>query len=206
MRGLLLFIAILMLLLAACSKEEKVEETTPKPLEEEVVVEEEPVQGPTLYKAPYTGVLSEEESTRRPVLATINNHPLARPQSGISDADIVYELAAEGNITRLLALFQSELPEEIGPIRSARDYFVHLAKGHDAFYVAHGYSPDAKQMLDNRFVDNINGMQYDGTLFNRSRERKAPHNSYISKDNVLAGMEKTDSPRRNVRDTDIFFP
>ena len=67
------------------------------------------------------------------------------------------------------------------------------AKGLDAFYVAHGYSPDAKQMLQNRFVDNINGMQYDGTLFKRSKERKAPHNSYISKDNVLAAMEKTNS-------------
>ena len=88
--------------------------------------------------------MSEEENTRRPVLATINNHPLARPQSGISDADIVYELVAEGNVTRFLALFQSELPEEIGPIRSARDYFIHIAKGLDAFYVAHGYSPDAQ--------------------------------------------------------------
>lgn len=195
MRGWLLYIAILMLLLAACSKEEKAEDVVPEPIEEEeeVIIEEEPVQGPTLYKEPFTGVLSEEESTRRAVLMTINNHPLARPQSGISDADIVYELAAEGNITRLLALFQSELPEEIGPIRSARDYFVQISKGLDAFYVAHGYSPDAKQMLQNRFVDNINGMQYDGTLFNRSKERRAPHNSYISKDNVLAGMEKTNS-------------
>lgn len=194
MSGWLLFIAILLLLLAACSKEEKAEdEDISEPIEQEVVVEEEPVQGPTLYKAPFTGVLSEEESTRRPVLATINNHPLARPQSGIGDADIVYELAAEGNITRLLALFQSELPEEIGPIRSARDYFVHISKGLDAFYVAHGYSPDAEEMLQNRYVDNINGMQYDGTLFTRSKERRAPHNSYITKENVLAGMEKTNS-------------
>lgn len=195
MRGLLLFMAILMVLLTACSKEEKAEDAVPEPIEveEEPIVEVEPVQGPTLYKAPFTGVLSEDESTHRAVLATINNHPLARPQSGISDADIVYELAAEGNITRLLALFQSELPEEIGPIRSARDYFVHIAKGLDAFYIAHGYSPDAKQMLENRFVDNVNGMQYDGILFQRSKERRAPHNSYISQDNVIAAMEKTNS-------------
>lgn len=199
LRGLLVFIAFLMLLLAACSKEEKAEDdVVPEPIEEveEVISEEEPVQGPPLYKAPFTGVLSEEESTQRAVLMTINNHPLARPQSGISEADIVYEIAAEGNITRLLALFQSELPEEIGPIRSARDYFIHISKGLDAFYVAHGYSPDAKQMLQNRFVDNINGMQYDGTLFNRSKERRAPHNSYITKDNVLEGMEKTNSPTK----------
>ncbi|MER2088424.1 MAG: DUF3048 domain-containing protein [Sporosarcina sp.] len=192
MRGLLLFIAVVMLLLTACSEKEKAEETIPvlKEQEEQSTVEEELV---TQYQSPFTGVLSEEENTRRPVLATINNHPLARPQSGISDADIVYELAAEGDITRLLAVFQSELPDEIGPIRSARDYFIHIAKGLDAFYVAHGYSPDAKQLLEKRFVDNVNGMQYDGTLFQRSKERKAPHNSYISEDNVLAAMEQTSS-------------
>ena len=132
-------------------------------------VEEEPV---TIVYGTIHGVFSEEENMRRPVLATINNHPLARPQSGISEADIVYEFVAEGNVTRLLALFQSELPEEIGPIRSARDYFIHIAKGLDAFYVAHGYSPDARALLQTDFVDNVNGMQYDGTLFKRSTIEK----------------------------------
>ena len=65
-----------------------------------------------------------------------------------------------------------------------------MAKGLDAFYIAHGYSPDAKSMLDNRVVDHINGMHYDGTYFKRSSERKAPHNSYISGENVVAGAEK----------------
>ena len=62
----------------------------------------------------------------------------------------MYEFVAEGNVTRLLALFQSELPEQIGPIRSARDYFIHMAKGLDAFYVAHGYSPDALALIQSR--------------------------------------------------------
>lgn len=191
MKGWLFMMAIAMLLVTACSKDEQVKEPVTGPLEEEdIVQEEEPV---TRYAAPFTGIQLEEERTRRPVLVTINNHPLARPQSGISDADIVYELLAEGNVTRLLALFQSELPEEIGPVRSARDYFVHMAKGLDAFYVAHGYSPDAQQLLQSNFVDNVNGMQYDGTLFWRSKDRRAPHNSYISGENILAGAEKTDS-------------
>ena len=60
---------------------------------------------------------------------TINNHPQARPQSGIAQADVVYEMLAEGNVTRFLALFQSEIPDKIGPIRSARDYFIDIAKG-----------------------------------------------------------------------------
>ncbi|MFS0577492.1 DUF3048 domain-containing protein [Sporosarcina sp. 179-K 3D1 HS] len=192
MRAWFTLLVAVLLLCAACSKKEKVEaEAIPLPSPSEEIVEEvEPIPK---YQQPFTGVLSDTETTRRPVLATINNHPLARPQSGISQADIVYEMAAEGNVTRFLALFQSELPGEIGPVRSARDYFVHIAKGLDAFYVAHGYSPDAQKLLQNRVVDNINGMQYDGVLFQRSKERRAPHNSYISGDNVLAGAEKVNA-------------
>ncbi|REB11131.1 DUF3048 domain-containing protein [Sporosarcina sp. BI001-red] len=141
-----------------------------------------------LTTAPFTG-MKVEETDRRPILATINNHPLARPQSGLSQADVVYEVFAEGNITRLLALYQSQLPEEIGPIRSARDYFIDIAQGLDAFYIAHGYSPDAHALLTAGVVDNINGMQYDGTYFIRSKERKAPHNSYISKEHIEDAME-----------------
>ncbi|WP_419959806.1 DUF3048 domain-containing protein [Psychrobacillus sp. BM2] len=182
------------LLLVACSNKAEGQEEV-KPVEEiiediveEVEVPEEEAVLP--YIAPFTGIGMEKELTQRPVLVTINNHPLARPQSGIAKADVIYEMLAEGNVTRFLAVYQSEIPEKLGPVRSARDYFVNIAKGLDAFYIAHGYSPDAQKMLSSGVVDNINGMQYDGILFERSSERKAPHNSYISKDNILAGAEK----------------
>lgn len=178
-------IIMAMLLLAACSKkEEKDSEVEPVETSGEDVS----------YSAPFTGEITEKEKTLRPVLATINNHPLARPQSGISDADIVYEFIAEGDVTRLLALYQSELPDEIGPVRSARDYFIEVAKGLDAFYVAHGYSPDAQSLLESDYVDYVNGMQHDGTLFKRSSDRKAPHNSYISNESILSAEENTNSP------------
>lgn len=187
---LLLFMLIF---LSACKDKEEVvvSADTHEPEEEQVEEKDEEIEEVLPYKAPFTGVGSEEEMNRRPVLVTINNHPHARPQSGIADADIVYELLAEGSVTRLLALFQSELPEEIGPVRSSRDYFIDIAKGLDAFYVAHGYSPEAKAMLQNGVVDHINGMQYDGILFLRSKDRVAPHNSYISGENIMTGMEKT---------------
>ncbi|MCM3359547.1 DUF3048 domain-containing protein [Psychrobacillus sp. MER TA 171] len=187
-------IAVVCVLLSGCSKEAVIEEVVAEDIKEEVeesvaeIIEEEPTVLP--FNAPFTGVGSEEELKQRPVMVTINNHPQARPQSGISQADLVYEVIAEGNVTRFLAVFQSEIPDNIGPVRSARDYFVELSKGLDAFYVAHGYSPDAQKMLNARVVDNINGMQYDGIYFKRSKERKAPHNSYISGENILAGAER----------------
>ena len=190
---IVIFMLLAILLVSACSKNkgeepntEPADPTTKEPAEESV-------EAAVLYKEPFTGVMSEEESLSRPVAVMINNHPLARPQSGLSKADIVYELITEGNVTRLLALFQSELPEQIGPVRSARDYYVQLAKGLDAFYVAHGYSPDALALLNSGYVDHVNGMSYDGTLFKRSSDRKAPHNSYISNDSIVTAEETTNS-------------
>ncbi|WP_391204183.1 DUF3048 domain-containing protein [Psychrobacillus sp. L4] len=182
--------ALCILALVACTKKEEVQEEVKEQVEPEKVEEVVKEVAVLPYFAPFTGIGSEVVMQQRPILVTMNNHPLARPQSGIAQADIVYEMLAEGNVTRFLALYQSEIPETIGPVRSARDYFVTIAKGLNAFYIAHGYSPDAKKMLDARVVDNINGMQYDGILFKRSKERKAPHNSYISKENIFVGAEK----------------
>lgn len=142
------------------------------------------------YTAPLTGVGMKEEPTSRAYAVMINNDPKARPQSGLHKADLVYEVLAEGNVTRFLAIFQSEKADRIGPVRSARDYYMELAKGYDSVYIAHGYSPEAKQMLDEGYIDHINGMQYDGSLFKRDSSRVAPHNSYITSESVLEGVEK----------------
>lgn len=169
--------------LVGCGDKEEIKET-----EEEKIPVTEEVLLP--YVTPFTGENVANEVTQRPIIATINNYTAARPQSGIASADVIYEMLAEGDITRFLALFQSEIPEEIGPIRSARDYFIEIAAGLDAFYIAHGYSPEAQQLLANGVVDNVNGMQYDGTLFKRSKNRKAPHNSYFPGENIEVAAEK----------------
>lgn len=179
-----------MLLVSGCSKE-KAEE----PAKQETEKAEEATKGVSSEKElpfqyPLTGSGSETEVNGRAVAVMINNHPKARPQSGLNQADVVYEMLAEGDVTRFLAIFQSERPEMIGPVRSSRDYYIELAKGYDSLYIAHGYSPEAKELLDQGYVDNLNGMQYDGTLFKRESFRQAPHNSYISFDNVLKGAKE----------------
>lgn len=153
--------------------------------------ESEETEDPEL--APFTGMAEGGPFAKRSVMAIINNHPDARPQTGLNEADMVFEFIAEYNITRFVALYQSEFPTEIGPIRSARDYFVELAVAYDAFLVAHGYSPEAYTMLQSGVVDHINGIQYDGSLFQRSTDRIAPHNSYISYENIMRGLELTNA-------------
>lgn len=178
-----------LLLLSGCSEKEKasVPEKPVKEVEEVVQPEE---QNEALYSFPLTGIASKEKTDGRAIAVMINNHPKARPQSGLNKADIVYELLAEGDITRFLAIFQSEMPTNMGPVRSARDYYVELAKGFDALYIAHGYSAEAQEMLEQGYIDNLNGMVYDGTLFKRADFRKAPHNSYITYENVLKGVKE----------------
>lgn len=72
---------------------------------------------------------------RRPLAVMIENHTEARPQSGLSSADIVYEAVAEGGITRLMALFYCNLSDaQVGPVRSARTYFLDWLGEYDALY------------------------------------------------------------------------
>ncbi|MBS4191831.1 DUF3048 domain-containing protein [Bacillus sp. FJAT-49705] len=183
---------VAMLLAAGCSKNDKTnidkEDAQDQTAEDDVKEVSEEKELP--FHFPLTGLGTGEQASGRSVAIMINNHPQARPQSGLDQADIVYEVLAEGDVTRFLAIFQSKEPKKIGPIRSARDYYMELAKGYDSLYIAHGYSPDAKALIDKGYIDNLNGMNYDGTLFKRASDRIAPHNSYISFGNVLKGAEK----------------
>src|SRR5690625_550991 len=130
---------------------------------------------------PLTGINTDEGANRRAVGVMINNHPSARPQSGLSQADIVFEMLAEASITRFLALFQSEQPNMVGPVRSAREYYFELANDYDALYVYHGAAEFVNDMIVNRNIDHLNGSIYDndGYLFKRESFRQAPHNSYL---------------------------
>ncbi|MDM5296580.1 DUF3048 domain-containing protein [Peribacillus simplex] len=184
-----LFIVIAILLLAGCSAKEDPASDDSKRKDPDVIKNRNVKNEPS-NEFPLTGIATDEGSEQRAVAVMINNHPKARPQSGLSEADMVYEMLAEGDITRFLAIFQSETPSQIGPIRSARDYYIELAKGLDCIYVCHGNSPEAKTMLDKGYIDNLNGLYYDGTLFHRSADRKAPHNSYISFEDIQKGVKE----------------
>jgi len=94
--------------------------------------------GPKTATCPLNGekFTAEEEkiwSTRRPLLVMIENHADSRPQSGLSNADIVYEAVAEGGITRFMGVFYCNAVKgaankyDVGPVRSARTYFLDLA-------------------------------------------------------------------------------
>lgn len=102
---------------------------------------------------PLTGVSYSEEVASwkglRPLGVMVNNYVDARPQSGLISADLVYEIVAEGGITRYLAFFLSETPEKIGPVRSTREYYLVLVKElADAMIMHIGWSPQALEAIE----------------------------------------------------------
>lgn len=84
---------------------------------------------PKTEECPLNGALYSKQQKEwwekhRPVGVMIENHQESRPQSGLSSADVVYEAVAEGGITRFLSVFYCNNSEQVGPVRSARTYFL----------------------------------------------------------------------------------
>lgn len=113
-----------------------------------------------IVENPLTGVYYPKNEASwenmRPLAAMVNNHVDARPQSGLIYADVVYEIVAEGGITRFIPFYLSETPEKIGPIRSARDYYLVLVKElGDAMIMHIGWSPQALEAIQNWHVRSL---------------------------------------------------
>ena len=143
--------------------------------------------------------VSDEIRNNRPLAVMFNNIKEGCPQKGIAGADVVYEAPVEGRITRLMGIFEDyKNIEEIGSIRSSRDYFVYFAMEYDAIYAHFGQAtPYVGDLLNSDRIDNISGAvagidRPATNSFFRSDERKAPHNVYISAKGLQKDLEKFD--------------
>lgn len=134
----------------------------------------------------------------RPIAVMIDNNKDAWPHVGIDKAYLVYEIIVEGGETRLMALFKGVDVDEIGPIRSARHYFLDYALENDAIYVHLGWSPQAQSQISKLGVNNINGQAYDTgksrtetSKFWRESSKAKPHNAMTSTESIkLIAEEK----------------
>jgi hypothetical protein len=129
------------------------------------------------------------EENLYPIAVIIENLLEARPQSGLSQASLVYEAEAEGNITRFLAFFDGGVNlEKIGPVRSARSYFIDWAVELSALFVHCGGSPQALAQIASENIFALNEF-YQGDFFWRDKARPAPHNIYTSSENLEKYLE-----------------
>lgn len=114
-----------------------------------------------------------------PFAVMIENSSPSRPHSGLSSADIVYEMQVEYHITRFMALFNTaNLPKRIGPVRSARHYYIPIAEEYNIPYIHYGRSSLAYYRLEKATVPHIDGITEE-KYFSRDSSRKAPHNAYL---------------------------
>lgn len=130
---------------------------------------------------PLTGEVLQQEISPPTVFALmIDNSIDAWPQSGLNDAFLVIETLAEGRIPRFIVFFGADQTvEKIGPVRSARSYFIEWASAFGAVFGHVGGSPDALLQLSTANVIDLN-QYYWGDFFWRSFDRYAPHNVYTS--------------------------
>lgn len=176
---------LISVLLVSCGVKEIIEDD---PSEEEIPQEEEEIieEVEDDFLRFFLNGAKTEDQKAVGVMAIIENTSSARPQSGLSVADVVYEVAMEKySTTRFLAVFSSELPNKVGPMRSARIPFVILAKqwmlplAH--YGAAESGEGDAYSLLRNirwpiRF-DGVSGLN--SAWFFRDSVRKSPHNAYF---------------------------
>ncbi len=197
----LLLAGLLLLPLASCGKKDPGGASSSQPPQEPSIsviapVEPEPEPEPVYpYINPLTGEgLHEDISEKRPIAVMFNNLRKALPQIGVAQADVIYEIVAEGGITRMMGLYQDlEGVGDLGSIRSARDYYVSLALGHDAIYIHAGGSPQAYDAFDNwkvTHIDFVNGPYGDMCWRDPDRKKSAglEHSLLTSSERVLEQM------------------
>jgi len=137
---------------------------------------------PTTKPSPLSGVEVAPDLADRPITSVIiENHPDARPQSGLSQAGVVYEALAEGGITRFQAFFLENRPSTMGPVRSLRTYFVDWALEFQAPVAHVGGNADALDLVGPLHMKDMNQFNYPNAFW-RSTDRFAPHNVYTSSD------------------------
>lgn len=134
---------------------------------------------------------SAVEKNPKLIAIMIENHTDARPQSGLVDASVVYEVPVEANYTRFLAIYPQDIEvDKVGPIRSARPYYLDwLSEYGDAMYMHVGGSPDALDLIKQYNIFDVNEMTK-GWYFWRSTDRYAPHNVYTSSELWNSALEK----------------
>lgn len=156
---------------------------------------------------PFTGVEVVDPQTllNRPLAVMINNIEPALPQSGLSAADVIFELPVEGSSTRLMAVYadNTTMPT-MGSIRSSRHDYVELIKPFDPLYLHFGYSDAAKNTIEKEGIDSINGIQIANVAFYQDKEKlkvKASEHTWFSNYDYLKGgianksyKDKLDAP------------
>jgi len=162
---------------------------------------EAPVQKEVYHRLLDGAVVDSREKVNPPLFAVmIENIIEARPLSGVSKANLVYEAISEAGITRLLAIYTADnSAEEIGPVRSTRPYYLDWAEEYGALYAHCGGSPEALRAMPEYDILNLDQF-FNSQYFWRSSKRFAPHNLYTSTELLNKAVKNKEWETKNFED------
>lgn len=151
---------------------------------------QEPLSVNNVNASPISGLVCDNYS-RRPMAVMLAGDNVARPLSGLSEADLIIEMPVITNeITRLMAIFVCGQPKEIGSLRSARHDFITLALAFDAIYAHWGGSRFAYEKLKKKIIDNLDALPNLYNAFYRKSGIPAPHNGFTSMERLVNSATK----------------
>jgi hypothetical protein len=156
-----------------------------------------PTGSPAVPRQPYARQLE------RPLAVLVDNVG-GVPMSGVRSASAVIEMPVEAGLTRLMLVFDRTDPERVGPVRSAREYFVELAARLDAVLVHDGGSPGALAAIAVSTAPTFNAFS-SGELFSRG-DGRAPYNLFTAGDALRAAVNRLDLARGRTVTGTIFRP
>jgi hypothetical protein len=143
--------------------------------------------------SPAVGPITPTPTPSRPgpAMVQVENSVLARPQSGLQQADLVFEYLAEGGITRMTVIyFKPTGSQRIEPVRSARPVTIHLWHAYHGVIFFSGANQKVLDMIAQEQIPALTEGSDGGVYFSRDPHRAAPHNLYTDGDRLAQGIDK----------------
>ena len=133
-----------------------------------------------------TGLPGPDDAQIQPIVVVkIENDPVVRPQTGLERADLIFEELVEGGMTRFAAIYQSDLPEQVGPVRSVRHVDVAIAEPMADAFVFSGGARRTMKFVKRKIPTTISVINEGAPGMERVSTIPAPHNIFLNMQEML---------------------
>lgn len=157
----------------------------PKPATQNIAINKEKIPKKTVSKL--DGIeYNLDVANRHPIAIMVENHPEARPQVGLDKASLIYEVITEGGITRFMAVYGPQDASKVGPVRSARTYFLDWDLEYDGFYAHVGGNIDALDLIPQLGIKDLDQFTYGSGAYWREPEsgKATEHTMYTDSEKL----------------------
>jgi hypothetical protein len=179
-----IFSASALLALSACGSDSSSQSATDSPTS---------ITNPVPWSL--TGMPGPDDAQSRPIVVVkIENDPIVRPQTGLDRADLIFEELVEGGATRFAVAYQSDIPDEVGPVRSVRHVDVAIAEPIADVFVFSGGAKRTMRFVGRKLPTTISVVREGAPGMTRKTGIPAPHNIFLNTKEMFAALAERNSP------------